>query len=69
MQLDQLLSDGKTQSEPAVAAGRRAVLLGEAIEDVRQVLCRNADPGVAHTELQVGVDPLQQRLERGRLWA
>jgi hypothetical protein len=38
--------NGKTQSEPAVLARRRAVSLAKSIEDVRQKLFADTTPGI-----------------------
>jgi len=54
-QLDQLLRDGEPQAGPAVPAGGRGVGLGEALEDARERVGRDADPGVLDPEADEGV--------------
>ena len=62
MELDELLDDGEAQAEAAVHARRRGVLLPEALEHVREKIGPDADAGVRHADLDVGVDALEPDL-------
>src|SRR5207302_4950392 len=57
--LDEMADDGEAQPQTALGAARRAVRLPEAIEDVRQEVRRDADPGVADDDLDLALPPLQ----------
>src|SRR5213594_2417225 len=57
--LDEMTDDREAEAQPAVGATDRAVGLPETLEDVRQELCRDALPGVADGELEMGVDTRQ----------
>ena len=48
MQLDQFLHQRQTDSRAFVRAGARAFHAMKAFEDLRQLLFRNAGPGIAH---------------------
>src|SRR5581483_11884941 len=58
----QLLADCEPQSEAAVRPRGRAVLLRESLEDVCEIARGNADAGVADTQLEMRIHPLQQDL-------
>src|SRR5438093_1432400 len=62
VQLDDVADDGQPESEAAVEPGRTAVGLLEPLEDVGQEGRADALPGVAHRDLDVGVDPFQHDL-------
>ena len=52
-QLHQPAADGEAQAGAAVLARRRHVGLGERLEQLRRLLVRHPDPGVAHGTLQL----------------
>ena len=56
VQIDDVANDGEAEAEAAEQSRRRAVLLREAIEDVRQELGLDAAALVAHTHRRVAVD-------------
>ncbi len=55
VQLDQVADERQAEAEPGVPARRRAVGLLEALEHVREHVGRDALPGIAHDDLDVGV--------------
>ena len=54
MNVNELLHDGQTQSQPAMFPRRRRLGLTEALEHVRQKLRRDTCTCVAHGNLHVG---------------
>jgi hypothetical protein len=54
--LDEVAHDGQPQPEAAVPTRRGVVGLAEGVEDVRQEVRINPLPGVAHLDLEMGVD-------------
>ena len=56
-QLDQLARDGEAEAGAAAQPGRRAVDLGEALEEMPLGRFRDADAGVAHRDLRAGRRP------------
>ena len=63
VQLDEALHDRQPEAEAAVLARRRRVALPEPLEQVRNELRLDADAGVGHADLDVGVHALEQDLD------
>src|SRR5216683_6784097 len=61
MELDEVLGD--REPEPAVAAGRQLLLLGEAVEDVWQAVEADPLPGVDHLDPGTGAGGLEANLD------
>jgi len=61
MELDEVLGD--REPEPAVAAGRQLLLLGEAVEDVWQAVEADPLPGVDHLDPGTGAGRLEANLD------
>ena len=58
MRVDELVHQPQPQTEAAMAAGRRAIRLTKALEDVRQKLRRDSRAGVRHVEFAQAVGRL-----------
>ena len=63
VELHQLLDDGQPEPEPALHAPRRAVLLAESLEHVREEVTRDALSGVAHPNMKGITDPSDPDLD------
>jgi hypothetical protein len=63
VQLDELLDDGQSEPEAAVAAGRAGVGLAEAVEHERQEIGTDALAGVADLDLEARVDAADADLD------
>src|SRR5258705_12012543 len=62
MKLDEVADDRETEADAAVRAGRAAVRLAKALEDVRQEIGRDADARIADDDFDVRVDALDADL-------
>src|SRR5258705_13130622 len=63
VQLDQVLDEGQAEAEAPMSARARAIRLPEAVEDKRQHGGRDAQPRIAHHDLDMGVDALEVNLD------
>src|SRR5438093_13714475 len=68
VQFDQVTHDGETKSDASVLTGRPTVGLPETLEDVRQEIWRNSDPGIADDDLDMRIDPFESHLDNAVLW-
>ena len=59
---DELPRNGQTQTEPAAFTSDPGVRLAESLEDMGQEFRGNPNPGVAHRDFKVGIDPLEPDL-------